>query len=126
MKKQPKQKRGSILIVALFVASVGGLLAASFLKSVVFELKQVDDTFARSNALNLAAAGIEAGVLALNEEDWMGWTIETSYASKTLDTFDLGQEQSGEVTVSIEDLDSDPTIISNSTVTLASGKQVSE
>ena len=126
MKKQPKQKRGSILIVALFVASVGGLLAASFLKSVVFELKQVDDTFARSNALNLAAAGIEAGVLALNEEDWMGWTIETRYASKTLDTFDLGQEQSGEVTVSIEDLDSDPTIISDSTVTLASGKQLSE
>ncbi len=114
------------MLVALFVASVGGLLVASYLKSVVYELKQVNDTFARSNALNLATAGIEAGVLALNEDEWPGWKKRRRNASKTLDTFDLGQEQSGEVTVSIEDLDSDPTIISDSTVTLASGKQVSE
>lgn len=70
--QQQKQKRGSVLIVALFVASVGGFLVASYLKSVIYELKQVDDTFARSNALNLATAGIEAGVLALNEDEWLG------------------------------------------------------
>ncbi len=112
--------------MALFVALVGGYVVTSYIRSSLLELKISDSSFHEDNALNLAEAGAETGVLAVNQRNWSGWTLSGNDATKALSPVDIGNGAVGNVTVEVRDKDFTPTIISEATILLDSGASIRE
>ncbi len=121
-----KSKRGSILLAALFVAAIGGYLVTSYLKAVLLENKLADQNYYTGSAKNLAEAGAETGVLALNNNDWTGWNLDGPEATRQLPLVDIGNNLKGKITVKIEDRFASPKIISEGRVDLPTGKILQE
>ena len=79
-----KWEKGSILIIALFVAGLLGFVVASYLQMTLWQLKLANRNFYVHSAINLAEAGAETAVLALNRQDWTGWSISGVDALRVL------------------------------------------
>ena len=107
-----KSKKGSVLLVALLVAAIGGLIVTTFIRSATLELEISSGQFYSDSALNIADAGAETGVLAVNQNDWTGWTLNGNDAIRALSPIDLGNGMLGDITVEVQDKDFTPTIIS--------------
>ena len=122
----PKLEKGSILIIALFVAGLLGFVVASYLQLTLLQLEMANRKFYARSALNLAEAGAETAVLALNRQDWTGWSISGVDALRVLDPIDVGNNMIGNVTVKIEDTVFNPVIFSEATIDLISGEQLRE
>ena len=119
-----KSKNGSILILSLIVAGTVGLVAGTFLRSLLTEGQLEDLDFFKASALSLIDAGGETAVLALNYDDWEGWQISGSEAVRELSPIDIGNGQIAQVTVKIEDIENEPSIISEAKIDLKSGVTV--
>ena len=121
-----KLEKGSILIIALFVAGLLGFVVASYLQLTLLQLEMANRKFYARSALNLAEAGAETAVLALNRQDWTGWSISGVDALRVLDPFDVGNNMTGNVTVKIEDTVLNPVIFSEARINLVTGEQLRE
>ena len=121
-----KWEKGSILIIALFVAGLLGFVVASYLQMTLWQLKLANRNFYVHSAINLAEAGAETAVLALNRQDWTGWSISGVDALRVLDPIDVGNNLTGNVTVKIEDTVINPVIFSEARIYLVSGEQLRE
>ncbi len=119
-------QEGSILLVALFVAAIGGLIVTTYVKSAILNLKNSDAQFYAISAQNLAVAGAETAVLAVNEKDWTLWTVNGNNAIRALSPMDLGNGIVGNVVVEVQDKDFTPTIISEAKIELPSGESIQE
>lgn len=64
-----------------------------------------------NSSLNLAEAGAEEALWALNNDDWSTWTESGSYAVKKVSNFDLGSSKTGTFSVVVEDYKSNPAIL---------------
>ncbi len=117
-------KNGSVLLVALMVAAIGGLAITTFIRSATLELGISNDQFYSDSALNLAEAGAETAVLAVNQKDWTGWTLNGNDAIRALSPIDLGGGIAGNITVEVRDKDFTPTIISEAKISLLSGPDI--
>ena len=117
-------RSGSILIIALFVATILGFLAASYTRSALAELKLSNATFWEKSAINIAEAGAETAVLALNTSDWSGWSLSSAAGFdvwREFPPFDVGNGQTGTVTVGVRNFGSNnPTIITEALIQLDS------
>jgi len=69
-----RSKNGSAIIGAIIIAGIMAALCASYLQSSLTEYKLSRRTFDLSCALNLAEAGLEEGIRAVNNDDWSSWT----------------------------------------------------
>ena len=121
-----KWEKGSILIIALFVAGLLGFVVASYLQLTLWQLKLANRKFYVHSAINLAEAGAETAVLALNRQDWTGWSISGFDALRVLEPIDVGNNLTGNVTVKIEDTVFKPIIFSEARIDLVSGEQLRE
>ena len=121
-----KWKKGSILIIALFVAGLLGFVVASYMQLTLLQLELANRKFYARSAINLAEAGAETAVLALNKQDWTGWSVSGVDALRVLDPIDVGNNMIGNVTVKIEDTVFNPVIFSEATIDLISGEQLRE
>ncbi len=121
-----KWEKGSILIIALFVAGLLGFVVGSYLQLTLLQLEMANRKFYERSAINLAEAGAETAVLALNQQDWTGWSISGVDALRVLDPIDVGNNMIGNVTVKIVDTVFNPVIFSEATIDLISGEQLRE
>ncbi len=121
-----EKKEGSIILAALFMAAIGGYLVTSYLKATLLERKLAEENYYTGSAKNLAEAGAETGVLALNTNDWSGWTLNGKVALKKLPLVDIGNSLEGTITVKIDDRFTDPFIISEGRIDLPRGKTLQE
>ncbi len=123
-------RSGSILIIALFVATILGFLAASYTRSALAELKLSNATFWEKSAINIAEAGAETAVLALNTSDWSGWSQSSTAGFdvwREFPPFDVGNGQTGTVTVGVRNFGgNNPTIITEALIQLDSGQEFQE
>ncbi len=119
-----KSKKGSMLLMTLMVAGAVGFVAGTFLRSLLTESQLEDLDFFTASAVTLVDAGGETAVLALNYDDWEGWQISGSEAVRELALIDIGNGQTAEVTVRVEDIETEPSIISEARIEVKSGMTV--
>ncbi len=91
--------RGSALIIALILALGIGIMVASYLKLTSSEIRRAEETFLNNSLLNLAEGGAEEAVWSLNIDDWTGWTDYTTHMVRRFARKDIGNGNSGVVTV---------------------------
>lgn len=63
-------KEGSVLIVALIFALAISIVSASYLSLALSSVRNADRAFHYNTAFNLAEAGAEEGMWAINNKDW--------------------------------------------------------
>lgn len=69
-----KNKRGSALIATLIVALITISIVGLFLRSIYQEINYAHRSRMAFEAVNLAESGLEYAILAIQENDWTGWT----------------------------------------------------
>lgn len=121
-----RSNKGSIMLVALFVTLITGYLISTLIRSIVFELETADQNFYTGSVENLAQSGAEDAILALNENSWGGWSTNGTDRLKQFSSVSIGNGETGDLVVKVEDVLGTPTIISDATVALRSGKTIRE
>ena len=77
-------QRGSLILVALCFVAVLGIALASYLAVSNQSMKLSNRSFQTGVSEQLAEMGLERGLLALNTNDWSGWTINGTTATQTI------------------------------------------
>ncbi len=128
MKTYNKNKKsGSILLVVMIIGL--GLVATigSFIGLSVHSLKSANRSLYANGTLNLAEAGLEEALYALNNVDWAGWTTSGSNATKSWATETLGSGVSTEINVKVFNYGSKtPTAISEATAFVPNSPSVTK
>lgn len=122
-------KRGSVLVVAMILSIGITLSIGSFIALTVNTTKLSQRSFHANSCLNLAEAGLEEAIYSLNTADWTSWSTHSSGADnkfKTIPNFDLGQGNTGEVTVVVYGATTSPapTIVSQGKATASLGPPI--
>lgn len=124
----PHGKRGGVLLTAIMFAAVGALTIGSFIKLTSHELRLSNIQFYSNESLNLAEAGLEEGLYALNSLDWREWTVDGQTATLSVTGIPVGAAVTAEFSARVENRLGEPTITAegriNTRSALSSTKQV--
>ena len=121
-------ERGSMLLVAMLLATGLALVLGSYLTLSRTALQLAHRTFFANDAANLAEAGVEEALYCFNlmtagtatATAWSGWTISGANAMKTLPTFNRDQNAVAIVKVYVsgyDGSDASPYIMAQAVVT---------
>ena len=124
-----KNNRGSVVLASMIVATIVAVLCGSYILLVTSELKLSSRAFQFNAATNLAEAGVEEALWALNHKTVNaggGWAISGSDATYIFHSgagaLNLGTVYKGELRVRIDGFaSSTPTIISDGRVLYSQG-----
>lgn len=110
-------KRGSVLVVALILGIGITLAIGSFIALTVNTSKLSQRSFHANSCVNLAEAGLEEAMYALNNSNWTGWATHGSGFDnkyKMISNVDLGQGMRGQTMVVVFNatISPTPTIVS--------------
>lgn len=120
-----KDKTGSAMVAAIFVAVVIGLWMAAAMQSSFTEYKMSTRYLNMQNALNLAESGLEEGVRAFNDGSWSGWTTYSKGYYKSIDAPWVGRGASGDIKIFVSNNPTSPTIAAEGSLTGADGRTLS-
>lgn len=81
-----QSRRGAIILVALCFAAVLGISLASYLAISSQAMRLSNRSFQTDLSRQLAEAGMEQALAAFNSNDWTGWTISGTTATRTIST----------------------------------------
>lgn len=126
MKRTSQAHRGSALMLAVILSGIVAVITASYLQMATNESKNSYMSFLRNGAFNLAEAGAEEAVWALNNEDTASWTkhaTEDKLFKKT-PGFDYDEAKSTLIEIVISDPNGDPSLISRGTITMPDGRTI--
>ncbi len=127
MESEDHSKRGSVLIIVMFLGFVMAGVIGSYLMITVAEFKRSDDTVTSNAVLTLAEAAAEEAIWALNHVDWNNWNDFTDDKGRELTGFDLGEGRDGSVKVVVEDFSTlNPIIYVEATSNSPSGRSVTK
>lgn len=98
-------QRGSALLAALCFATVLVVAIGSYVTLCHRTLELSTRTFLDSQSLDLAEAGMEDALWALNRSDWSGWSIAGTTASKSTSGFDFVGGVTGQISLQIANYD---------------------
>lgn len=126
MKHIPSAHRGSALMLAVILSAVIAVITASYLRMATNESKFSYTAFLRNGALNLAEAGAEEAIWALNNDDFSGWTTDASglFVYKKAQGFDYDQAKSTTIQMIIVDPSGDPLVLSRGIIELPGGREM--
>lgn len=96
-----RRARGSALLAALCFATVLTIALGSYLTVCYRTLALSNQSAKGTHSLQLAEAGMEDALWALNKNDWTGWTLNGSTATKQLTGFTFDRGETGKVTLTI-------------------------
>lgn len=119
-----RENKGSILIVALLVASIFGFVVASFLRSSIQELKIAENTYFNRQIKDVATAGAEIAVLSVNKNDWTDWKVFGPWSIKEMPSFSVGSDITAQMTLFVLDQLPAPRIYSLASINLDNGKTI--
>jgi hypothetical protein len=95
------RQRGSALLAALCFATVLGIALSSYLSLCYRTLELSSRGMTSLQSVQLAEAGMERALWALNNNDWEGWTISGTTATRTLTGFTFSNGITGRISLSI-------------------------
>lgn len=112
MKQPPwNNNRGSILMIAVAFSTILAIIVGTFLQLANGESRLSNLSFYTNNSLNLAEAGVEKALYALNSDDWTGWTVNGNDVSMDPVELKLAGNITALIQVRIKDFESDPTVL---------------
>lgn len=100
-----RAERGSALLAALCFAVVLGIALGSYITVCHRTLAMSSRALDSGRSIELAETGMEEALWALNRNDWTGWTLSGSTASKTLSGFDFGGGVGGDAVITVASYD---------------------
>lgn len=121
---QWNNKRGSVLLVAIMFAAIMALAVASFLQLTSFESRMANTVFYSNSSLNLAEAGVEKALFALNNDDWTGWVRNGNEAVMEEEEIALAGNLHGIIQARVSSIGSKPTVQAGGTTVLPSRPDV--
>lgn len=105
-RREPHRRdRGSALLAALCFATVLALALGSYITVCYRTLEMSSRTVQGTRSVELAETGMEEALWALNRNDWTGWTIASTTATKTLSGFSFDGGVTGSVSLRIANYD---------------------
>jgi hypothetical protein len=125
-----RNKTGSIMVVAMIFATIAAVGIGSYLRLVAAEMRFANAQFYSNASLNLAEAGVEEALYAINrkawsDEDW-GPGPRLIDREKRFENIDLGAGATGEFIVRVLNFSgSNPMVIAEGRV-FSSGRTVSK
>lgn len=84
MKRHRHTLRGSVVLVALCFVAVLSIAVTTYITLSHRALKLSNRSFQTSLSVQLAESGLEQALWAFNKNDWTGWTISGTTATRTL------------------------------------------
>ncbi|MDQ8183402.1 hypothetical protein [Pelagicoccus sp. SDUM812005] len=123
--KSLRNKTGSAMVAAIFVAVVIGLWMAAAMQSSFTEYKMSTRYLNMQNALNLAESGLEEGVRGFNDGSWSGWTAYSNGYYKSMTAPWVGNGTTGEIKIFVSKSTTSPTIAAEGSLTGADGRTLS-
>ena len=113
-------------MVAMILTLGLAIMLGSFLKLTIGAYKFSDRSFFSNSCLNLAEAGLEESLYALNNADWTGWTSSGPHMNRTITNVPLGQGATGAIKIRVYNYATSltPKIVSEGCASLGSGPQV--
>ncbi len=130
-KRDYRDDRGSILIMAMIFATIAAIGIGSYIRLAATEMRMANTQFYSNASLNLAEAGIEEALYAINRKEWSGQGWGTGPTSqdreKRFENVDLGAGANGEFIVRVLGYRSgDPTVIAEGRVFSSGGRMISK
>ncbi len=118
--------RGSILIIAVIFATIAAISIGSYIRLAGTEMRMANQQFYANASLNLAEAGVEEALYALNRSAWNaeGWhpSDNANRYRRTYDNIELGDGAVGTINVDVRDARfSNPVIYAQGTVRSGGG-----
>ena len=131
LKRDYRNERGSILIMAMIFATIAAIGIGSYIRLAATEMRMAHTQFYSNASLNLAEAGIEEALYAINRKDWSGQGWGSGPTSqdreKRFENIDLGAGANGEFIVRVlRHTSGDPTVIAEGRVFTSGGRTISK
>lgn len=127
--RQPnRSERGAALLAALCFATVLVIALGSYVTLCHRTLEMSTRSLQSTHSIDLAEAGMEEALWALNKNDWSSWSITGTTATKTVTGFVYGNGITGQIGLSIANYDGSSgtqTISATGTVARANGATIS-
>src|SRR5687767_11681832 len=98
-------ERGSALLAALCFATVLAIALSSYLSLCYRTLELSNRGVTSLQAVELAEAGMENALWALNNNNWDSWTITGTTAARTITGFTFTNGVTGRISLSITSFD---------------------
>ncbi|MEZ5275282.1 MAG: hypothetical protein R3F07_02740 [Opitutaceae bacterium] len=116
-------RRGSVLLVTMILTLGLAIFLGSYVKMAMGSYQLSTRSFYSNSCLNLAEAGLEEALFALNNSDWTGWTANSGHMNRTISGINLGSGNTGQIRVRVFDYATDPSprIVSEGLANLNSG-----
>lgn len=126
MKNQTfKSKRGSVMLATVGLAIVGATIIAGYLTMSHNEYKLAQRTLMLQSAMNLAEAGLEEGMDAINTSDWTGWSaVGSNGYFSDVTSISFSDTRNTQLRVYVEDYDTLPILAAEGRITSANGDVV--
>ena len=99
--RHSREDRGSVLLITMILTLGLAIFLGSFVKMAMTSYKFSNRSFYSNGCINLAEAGLEEGLYALNNSDWTGWTSSSGHMSRTISNVNLGQGGTGTIKVKV-------------------------
>jgi len=100
-----RRTRGSALLAALCFATVLAIALGSYMTVCYRTLALSSRTMQATRSVQLAEAGMEDALWALNKNDWSAWTIAGTTATRTLSGFTFDGGITGSIALRITNYD---------------------
>lgn len=97
-------------MIAVIFATLMAISVGSFLKLANHENRLSNIALHSNSSLNLAEAGLELALYALNNEDLSGWTVSGTTAVMNRQEIDLGKNSVGVIHARILNFDTNPIV----------------
>ncbi|MEI6862605.1 MAG: hypothetical protein WCL04_10190 [Verrucomicrobiota bacterium] len=94
-------ERGAALLAALCFATVLAVALGSYLTVCYRTLQMSARGVQSTRSVELAETGMEEALWALNKNDWSGWTLSGSTATKTLTGFTYDNNVTGDISLTV-------------------------
>ena len=118
-------KRGSVLVGTIGIAIIGASVIASYLTMSLNEYKLSQRTFKLQAAMNLAEAGLELGMNAINTSNWTGWTaVGSDGYFRDITNVTFADSRVARIRVYVEDSNSLPILVSEGRTVEPDGSEI--
>lgn len=118
-------KRGSVLVGTIGLAMVGAAIIAGYLSMSLNEYKLSQRTLKLQSTMNLAEAGLELGMNAINSKDWTGWTaVGSNGYFRDITNVTFSDSRVAHIRVYVEDYNSTPILAAEGRVTEPNGDEL--
>lgn len=118
-------KRGSVIVGALILAIIGAMVIGSYLSMASNEFRLAQRTMQLQSAMNIAEAGLEEGMDAVNLESWSGWSsVGSNGYFRSVSGIFFTDTRTAEFNIYVEDYDTVPILASEGKIVNADGSEI--